>query len=549
MARQYHRQSGSPERYKTISFYRSYHGATMGALTSTGWPQLEAPYEPFLTGGIHAHAPIPGSCRACTGSCTLGCLAQLRDVIEQEGPRTVSAIIVEPVMLTAGVQALSDGVPARPARALRRDGRAPDLRRDRDRVRTARLLVRRGAGGRLAGHPLRREGPVERVRADLGRPAHGEGRPRLLGQRRRRACSTRPGTRSPANPVSAACGLAVIRYFEEHGVLDNVRARGAELEARLREIAERYPIAGELRGRGLLYCLDFIDPATGGPLAPDPAGRDRRPAGGPAARAARSRLSPQRDPRSAARPHGGQVTEIADLFEESVAEVDRAGRLGRRRRPRRRVRPVRAAPPGAEPARARRDGSLVEAATEAISSRILHGQLAPGDRLPTERELTEQLGVSRTVLREALSSLEALGLLETRGTRGRWVAAGGSSERSRTLVGAWLHQHAREILEVDEIRSVLEAQAIRSMSEWDAIDAAREARTRSLAAQTEALERGDARRRGDGDAAFHRDLGSYTQNEALRALAARASSTRAARARTPSTRCPRPRRARSSSTA
>ena len=98
MARQYHRQSGSPERYKTISFYRSYHGATMGALTSTGWPQLRTPYEPFLTGGIHAHAPIPGACRACTGSCTLGCLAQLRDVIEQEGPRTVSAVIVEPVM-------------------------------------------------------------------------------------------------------------------------------------------------------------------------------------------------------------------------------------------------------------------------------------------------------------------------------------------------------------------------------------------------------------------------------------------------------------------
>ena len=170
-----------------------------------------------------------------------------------------------------------------------------------------------------------------------------------------------------------------------------------------------------------------------------------------------------------------------------------------------------------EAASARRDGSLVEAATEAISSQILHGQLAVGDRLPTERELVGQLGVSRTVLREALSSLEALGLLETRGTRGRWVAAGGSSERSRTLVGAWLHQHAREILEVDEIRSVLEAHTIRSMSKWDAIDAAGEA-GRWLRAQTEALERGDAVAAAEGDAAFHRTLGSYTQNEALRAL-------------------------------
>ena len=68
MARQYHRQSGGPERFKTISFYRSYHGATMGALTSTGWPQLRAPYEPFVTGGIRVHPPVPGACRSCTGS-------------------------------------------------------------------------------------------------------------------------------------------------------------------------------------------------------------------------------------------------------------------------------------------------------------------------------------------------------------------------------------------------------------------------------------------------------------------------------------------------
>lgn len=165
----------------------------------------------------------------------------------------------------------------------------------------------------------------------------------------------------------------------------------------------------------------------------------------------------------------------------------------------------------------RRDGSLVEAATAAIGSRILHGELAVGERLPTERSLVEELGVSRTVLREALSSLEALGLLETRGTRGRWVAAGGSTERSRTLVGAWLHQHARQILEVDEIRSVLEGHAIRSLSSWEAIDAAAAAGT-ELRDQAEAVARGDAVAAADGDAAFHRVLCSYTQNETLRSL-------------------------------
>ncbi|MFN0153770.1 MAG: FadR/GntR family transcriptional regulator [Gaiella sp.] len=165
----------------------------------------------------------------------------------------------------------------------------------------------------------------------------------------------------------------------------------------------------------------------------------------------------------------------------------------------------------------RRDGSLVEATTEAIRSQIVHGRLAVDGKLPTERELVEQLGVSRTVLREALTSLEALGLLETRSTRGRWVAEGGSSKRSRALVGAWLNQHAPEILEVDEIRSVLETHLIRTMSEWDVIDAARET-TAALRTQREALERDDAIGAAEGDAAFHRTFASYTQNAALRTL-------------------------------
>jgi GntR family transcriptional repressor for pyruvate dehydrogenase complex len=168
-------------------------------------------------------------------------------------------------------------------------------------------------------------------------------------------------------------------------------------------------------------------------------------------------------------------------------------------------------PPG------RRDGSLVEAATEAIRSQILHEKFVAGDRLPPERVLVEELGVSRTVLREALSSLEALGLIDTRGTRGRFVASGGSSERSRSIVSAWLHQHAPELLEVDEIRSVLEAHAIRSMSEWDAIDAARLAAA-VVSEQAEALARGEPVAAAEADAAFHRLLGSYTKNSALRVL-------------------------------
>jgi len=141
--------------------------------------------------------------------------------------------------------------------------------------------------------------------------------------------------------------------------------------------------------------------------------------------------------------------------------------------------------------------------------------------MPPERILVAELGVSRTVVREALSGLEALGLIETRGTRGRYISnresSGGGDAGS---VAEWLRQHNREILELDEIRSVLEAHAIRSMSEWDAINAAHAATT-ILRQQAEAIERGDAVEAAHMDRAFHELVSSYTQNSSLRELIGR----------------------------
>jgi GntR family transcriptional repressor for pyruvate dehydrogenase complex len=171
----------------------------------------------------------------------------------------------------------------------------------------------------------------------------------------------------------------------------------------------------------------------------------------------------------------------------------------------------------ATPARNGTPRSLVDEAAETLRRRIADRDFSPSDRLPPERVLSEELGVSRTVLREALSSLEALGLVEARGPAGRFVTAGDPGH-SQAMVAAWLHQHARELLEIDEIRSVLEAHAIRSLSDWDALDAARRAAD-VLRAQEAAIERGDVVDSAKADADFHRLLCSYSQNSALRSLA------------------------------
>ncbi len=161
--------------------------------------------------------------------------------------------------------------------------------------------------------------------------------------------------------------------------------------------------------------------------------------------------------------------------------------------------------------------SLAAGAAEALRARIQDGTHPVGSRLPPERILVDELQISRAVLREALSSLEALGLVEARSTRGRFVAAGGSSERSAALVLAWLNQHVTEISEFDEARGLVESHAISCMNEQDAIDAVPRARA-ILEEQQEAIRQIDAVAAAQADMDLHRLLASYLPNGLLRTL-------------------------------
>jgi GntR family transcriptional repressor for pyruvate dehydrogenase complex len=172
--------------------------------------------------------------------------------------------------------------------------------------------------------------------------------------------------------------------------------------------------------------------------------------------------------------------------------------------------------PGFVPVAAERR-SLVDAAAEKLRARIQDGTHPVGSRLPPERILVDELQISRAVLREALSSLEALGMVEARSTRGRFVAAGGSTERSAALVLAWLNQHVTEISEFDEARGLVESHAITCMSEADALDAATHARE-ILEDQRAAIARKDAVAAAQADMALHRLLASYCPNGLLRSL-------------------------------
>lgn len=151
-----------------------------------------------------------------------------------------------------------------------------------------------------------------------------------------------------------------------------------------------------------------------------------------------------------------------------------------------------------------------------IKRLIRDGSLQPGDRLPTERDLCQQLGVSRVTVREALRALEATGLIQV-----RLGAHGGSflTSPSAELVGANLAQlislspitasavtEARQVFEVGILPLVIDRATPEDIADLRAL----------VAAASIAKEKGIYK--ADMSAAFHVRLAVCTHNPALETL-------------------------------
>lgn len=84
---------------------------------------------------------------------------------------------------------------------------------------------------------------------------------------------------------------------------------------------------------------------------------------------------------------------------------------------------------------------------------IEEGHLKPGDALPSERALAKMLGVSRMSVREAIRSLQAVGLLEVRHGAGSFVAGGGEERAARRT---WLELYRGEVVDLLEVRGAVD---------------------------------------------------------------------------------------------
>ncbi len=162
--------------------------------------------------------------------------------------------------------------------------------------------------------------------------------------------------------------------------------------------------------------------------------------------------------------------------------------------------------PGTETRRKPRTLALELVAS--LGDRIRDGRLAPGDKLPTEAAIMGEFGVSRTVVREALSKLQASGLVETRHGIGTFVVGFGDAAPFR--IAPEQFATLRDVVAVLELRIGLETEAAALAAQRRSADNLADMRS-ALDAFAAAIEEG--RDAVGPDFQFHLEVARATQND------------------------------------
>ncbi len=249
-------------RFKTLSFWDSFHGAGFGA-SSVGGESLfrnSRAVGPLLSGTEHV---APFGCYRCPyghavdangqpdlAACRLACASMVRYVLEREGD--VAAVIAEPARAVPfipppgywqavreachahGTLLIFDEIPTGLGKtgrffAAEHDGAAPDI-----------VVLGKALGGGIL--PI--AACIARADLDLaGDYAFGH-------------------YTHEKNPVTAAAALATLEVIAREGLVENAARVGAYALERLHEMKQRHALIGDVRGRGLLLGLELVSDRT-----------------------------------------------------------------------------------------------------------------------------------------------------------------------------------------------------------------------------------------------------------------------------------------------
>jgi taurine--2-oxoglutarate transaminase len=251
-------------RHKVIARYRSYHGATAGAITLTGDPR-RWPAEPGISGVVRMLDPYtyrcpaghPDPCPVCTGA------PHLEEILQYEGAHTVAAVILEPVVGTNGIIVPPDGY----LQAIREVCDRHGILLIADEV-----MAGFGRTGKWFG--------VENwdVVPDILTVAKGinSGYVPLGAMIVRKPISDwvrdkyfAGGLTYSGHPLACASAVASIEAFKEEGVVENSAEMGGVFAEKLRELQDKHPSIGEVRGLGCFWGIELVkNRETREPLVP-----------------------------------------------------------------------------------------------------------------------------------------------------------------------------------------------------------------------------------------------------------------------------------------
>jgi 4-aminobutyrate aminotransferase len=246
-------------RFKTISMWDSFHGASLDAISIGGESIFRSGAGPLLPGTEHVPPPDTYRCVwGCGGECSLKCADYVEYVLEKEGD--VGAVIAETVRSTSlvppsgyweairaacdkhGALLILDEIP----HALGRTGKmftcehynvVPDM-----------LVIGKGLGGGIfpLAALIAREHLNLAPKQALGHYTHEK------------------------NPVACAAALATIESIQQDGLLENAEKVGSYALGRLRSMMREHTVIGEVRGLGLLLGMELVkDRVTREPAADD----------------------------------------------------------------------------------------------------------------------------------------------------------------------------------------------------------------------------------------------------------------------------------------
>ena len=240
-------------RQKVVARYRSYHGATGGAITLTGDPRRWHA-EPGIPGVVRMFDPYtyrcpaghPDPCPVCSGG------PHLEEILQYEGPETVAAVILETVTGTNGIIVPPDGY----LQSIRETCDRYGILLICDEVmagfgRTGKWFgvdnwdvvpdILTVAKGINSGYVPLGAMVVRQPIAEWVRDKYFAG-----------------GLTYSGHPLACAAAVASIEAFREEGIVENAAAQGAYLAQALPALMERHPSVGEVRGLGLFWGLELV---------------------------------------------------------------------------------------------------------------------------------------------------------------------------------------------------------------------------------------------------------------------------------------------------